>query len=102
MFIGGEFSHAIRKRPGSGDFRVQHELGGSMEAVAPPDAVLAAARAALRAAPGPWLYARVDGVLIQTGFLLMELEMLEPSLFLDRDDAASGRFADAIERAATE
>jgi hypothetical protein len=54
----------------------------------------------LEAVPGPWLYARVDGVVTAGGFLLMELEMLEPSLFLDREVGAPARLADAIERVA--
>jgi hypothetical protein len=100
IFMGGTFSHAVHKRPGHGDFRVQYELGGSMETSVPPGPALAAAHRVLEAVPGPWLYARVDGVVTAGGFLLMELEMLEPSLFLDREVGAPARLADAIERVA--
>lgn len=102
MFIGGAFSHAVRKRPGGGDFRVQYELGGSLEPLAPPDPALALAGDILAAAPGAWIYARVDMVLTDRGFLLMELELLEPSLFLEHAEGAAQRLAGAIERVARE
>ena len=98
-FVGGAFSHAVLKRPAAGDFRVQHEFGGSAELVPRADELLvAAARRVADAAPGPWLYTRVDGCLVDGAFVLLELEMLEPSLFLDLDPGAAGRFADAILR----
>ena len=96
MFLGGNFSHAVRKRPVPGDFRVQSEYGGSAVAERAPPSVIAAAERALSAVEGPWLYARIDGVETRDGFLLMELEMLEPLLFLRRAPAAPARFADAL------
>jgi glutathione synthase/RimK-type ligase-like ATP-grasp enzyme len=98
MFIAGEFSHAVIKRPRSGDFRVQHEHGGSAEPRTPPRDTLASAREIMSRAPGSSLYARVDGVEIGGKFVLVELEMLEPSLFLGSDAGAADRFATAIER----
>jgi glutathione synthase/RimK-type ligase-like ATP-grasp enzyme len=99
VFIAGEFSHAVRKRPRAGDFRVQHEHGGSAQPAAPPSPVVATARSILECATAPWLYARVDGVEIDGRFVLMELELLEPSLFLASDPRAPERFAAAIARA---
>ena len=96
IFIAGEFSHAVLKRPAEGDFRVQLEFGGSAVAAPAPANALAGARAVLDRVSGPWLYARVDGVRTTDGFLLMELEMLEPLLFLALDHSAAVRFADAI------
>jgi glutathione synthase/RimK-type ligase-like ATP-grasp enzyme len=96
MFLGGEYSHAVLKRPRAGDFRVQHEHGGSAEARTPPAHVLAAAREITTRIPGAWLYARVDGVEIDRRFVLVELELLEPSLFLAADAGAAERFAAAI------
>ena len=96
MFFGGVFSHAVVRRAASGDFRVQREFGGTFETVAPSPAVLAQAERALRAAPGESLYARVDGVILGGELVLTELELLEPSLFLDADPSAPRRFADAI------
>lgn len=96
IFLGGEFSHAVLKRPQEGDFRVQEHLGGSSRAAAPGETLIAQARAVTEKIPEPWLYARVDGVETEAGFLLMELELTEPSLFLGSDPEAPGRFAAAI------
>jgi len=100
LFFGGEFSHAVVKRPASGDYRVQGEHGGRAEAAEPDAATLAAARHVLATCAGLGLgditYARVDGVVADGRFLLMELELIEPFLFLtDRPDAAE-RCARAI------
>jgi len=84
MLFDGEFSHAVVKRPKTGDFRVQPHLGGvTLPSPAPPGAV-ALARQALAAAPAKATYARVDMVPDDDGTLLiMELELIEPALFLD-------------------
>lgn len=96
VFLGGAFSHSVRKRPVAGDFRVQTEFGGSAVAERAPARVVEAAERVVGAAAGPWLYARVDGVETAGGFLLMELEMLEPLLFLELVADAPERFAEAI------
>jgi hypothetical protein len=96
MFLSGEYSHAVLKRPGAGDFRVQAELGGSATLERPSPALIGRARAVVETIPGPWLYARVDGVEIGGAFTLMELELIEPSLFLAADPRAPARFAEAI------
>lgn len=96
MFFRGGFSHSVRKRPVPADFRVQSEFGGSAVAEAAPRQVIAAAEKVVGAVMGPWLYARVDGVETAEGFLLMELEMLEPLLFLELNPQAPERFADAV------
>jgi glutathione synthase/RimK-type ligase-like ATP-grasp enzyme len=99
VFIDGEYSHAVLKRPRSGDFRVQIEHGGTVEPLEPPAAVIAQARAALDAAPderGPTLYARVDGCVVDDELLLMELELIEPVLFLGTAPGAADRLADAV------
>ena len=96
MFFRGAFSHSVRKRPVSGDFRVQSEFGGSAVAERAPRHVIAAAQQVVDAVTEPWLYARVDGVETAEGFLLMELEMLEPLLFLELGANAPERFAEAI------
>lgn len=99
IFIGGGFSHAVRKRPKPGDFRVQEEHGGTAEREeVPPDLVRQAAQA-LTAAPEPPLYARVDGVVVDGELVVMELELVEPMLYLGWHGAAAGRLAMEIERA---
>ena len=96
LYFGGVFSHAVLKRPGEGDFRVQQELGGSAVPETPDPGLLAQARAVIERIPGPWLYARVDGIELEEGFTLMELELIEPWLFLACHPEAPGRFADAV------
>ena len=93
LFFGGQFSHAVLKRPAAGDYRVQWEFGGSAEAMAPPRALIADAERVLAAAPGTTVYARVDGVERDGHLTLMELELIEPHLFLGWDAGAAGRLA---------
>lgn len=98
FFFGGEYSHAIQKLPRPGDFRVQEEHGADIRpAVADPDLVGAAAAILRLVEPSP-VYARVDLVRDSADApLLMELEVIEPSLYLRTDPAAPGRFAAAFD-----
>lgn len=101
LYIGGRFSHAVAKRPQPGDFRVQPEYGGIITSYAPSPEELAAAEAALAAAGEPLLYARVDLVRdAEDRPVLMELEAVEPDLFLEYHPGAQTRFAEAVGRAA--
>src|SRR6185437_5051859 len=84
IFIEGELTHAVLKRPGPGEFRVQGHLGGNAEAAA--------------ALPAPPLYARIDAVEAAAGPLVMEAEVNEPGLFFNHAPAAAGRFAAALLR----
>ncbi|HEU4719903.1 MAG TPA: hypothetical protein VFS59_00965 [Gemmatimonadaceae bacterium] len=99
LFFDGRYSHAVLKRPRTGDFRVQREHGGSLEPAEPAAGVIAAALRVLEAVPlagAPPLYARVDGCVVDGELLLMELELLEPELFLRCSSAAPARFAEAL------
>lgn len=98
FYLGGSFSHAIRKVPASGDFRVQEEYGASIVAIDPPaDLVAAGDRVIEQVHPAP-VYARVDFVSgSDGGFLLMELELIEPSMYLRTDKKAPRRFALAFD-----
>lgn len=97
LYFAGEYSHAVIKRPARGDWRVQDEHGGSVASIQPDAALLDAAEAALAAVAAlgydKLAYARVDGVVSDGRFLVMELELLEPSLFLDAQPQAAERFA---------
>ena len=42
------------------------------------------------------IYARVDGTIIHNQFLLNELELIEPALYLDRWEGATERFVDVL------
>jgi glutathione synthase/RimK-type ligase-like ATP-grasp enzyme len=101
MLFDGEYSHAVVKRPKSGDFRVQPHLGGvTLPSKAPPGAERLA-RQALAAAPAKASYARVDIVPDDQGVLrIMELELIEPALFLDHAPDGGASFVGAILSAA--
>ena len=88
VFLRDGFAHAVLKRPRAGDFRVQADFGGSLETTTPSDSTIAFGGAVLAAAARPWLYARVDLVETDEGPVLMELELIEPDLFLTPQGAA--------------
>ena len=96
FLIDGELTHAALKRPAAGDFRVQPEWGGTAEAVAPEAHDIQAMDALIEALGRPPLYARVDLVYDDGQPLLMELEAIEPRMFLSLSPVAAERFADAI------
>jgi len=96
LFFDGVFSHAVCKRPRSGDYRVQFQFGGTTELVEVDAALVEQARACILAAPSLPVYARVDGVVKNGLFLLMELEVFEPLMFLAHDPEAPARFARAV------
>jgi glutathione synthase/RimK-type ligase-like ATP-grasp enzyme len=99
VLFAGVLSHAVRKLPAAGDFRVQEMHGGSVVAHEATDAERAVAAAVLAAVRWPAAYARIDLVTTGDGPLLMEAELIEPELFLPRDPAAAGRFADVLVQA---
>ena len=100
FFFGGAFSHAIVKRPASGDFRVQEQFGGRETGWEASAAARLLAAAALAAAPAPPVYARVDMVGDAAGVLhIMELELIEPSLFLHHAGDRGAAFGQAVHAA---
>ena len=101
VFFGGRFSHAVLKRPAAGDYRVQWEFGGSAVRADPGEHLVADAKRALAAAPDKALYARVDGVEQGGRLVLMELELIEPHLFLAWSAPAAARLAAAVRAALT-
>ena len=103
IFFGGEFSHSVRK-----DALLRHGAGATTGLFAPETLSARAARAdelevarrALAAMPfAAPLYARVDLIRGASGApLLLELELIEPSLFFGHAPGAAARFADCIRR----
>ena len=99
FYFDGQFSHAILKTPAAGDFRVQEQFGGREVAVTPPVAAMKLAAATLAAAPDAPLYARVDMVRASADtFNLMELEVIEPSLFFAFAQDGGQAFAQSVRR----
>src|SRR5687767_8531769 len=96
VYLNGAHSHSILKTPKRGDFRVQEEHGSEIRLVTPDPVLLAAGDAAIAAVGQKLLYARADFVRSGDTFRVMELELVEPSLYLRIDPTAPERFADAI------
>jgi glutathione synthase/RimK-type ligase-like ATP-grasp enzyme len=102
VFFDRAFSHALRKFPRDGEFRVQIEHGGRRVSHAPSPSTLGAARRALDAVDpldGALVWSRVDGVEVGDRFVVMEVEAIDPTLFFAFDADAPARFAAAIARA---
>lgn len=104
VFFRGEYSHASRTVPESGDFRAHHSFGASSTSVTPSRTVRETGRRILEVAgerhgvdPADLAYARVDGVERGGSFVLLELELVEPYLRLSAADGAVERLVDAIE-----
>lgn len=97
FFFGGQYSHSVRKVPKPGDFRVQEEHGADVQAVVPSAELLRVAAATISAIPVEHLYARLDFVLgANSQWLLMEAELIEPSLYLSKAPQAARNFVDAF------
>jgi glutathione synthase/RimK-type ligase-like ATP-grasp enzyme len=98
FYFNGEYSHCVLKTPQRGDFRVQEEHGGTIRPMEADDALLRAGATALAAVGEELLYARADFVRApgDVRFCLMELELIEPSMYLRMDDCAPVRFARAL------
>lgn len=99
FFFNGEFSHAILKVPAEYEFRSQEEHGAEILAVVPEQDLLERGYQALGVLPEVPLYARIDFVRDLNGdFLVMECELIEPSMYLRSDPGAPMRFARAIDQ----
>jgi O-ureido-D-serine cyclo-ligase len=93
VWIDGELSHAIRKTP---------RFAGGTEQVAGPFTIADDERAVALAALAPYrdlLYGRVDLARDASGQpRVMELELIEPSLFFPSKPEAADRFAAGLRR----
>ena len=98
LFFGGQFSHAVNKRPVDGDFRIQVQYGGRYSSVSKPDeAALALAHRVLAVIDEPLLYARIDMVRDDADqWLLMEAELIEPDFYLDHAPGGGTAFVAGV------
>ena len=96
VFIAGEYSHAVTKRPKSGEILCQADHGGSTGTAIAPDWAISEARRVLTMVPGEPLYARVDAVILDHAFQLMEVELIEPELFFTYAPDGADRLATAL------
>ncbi len=99
FYFDGEFSHAINKRPKLDDFRVQEEHGGVIKTFTANEELLSCAEAVIQELDETPLYARVDLIRGNNGkFQLMELELIEPSLYFRFDDKAASMFVSKLNK----
>ncbi len=96
IVLGGEVHHGIRKTPAAGEFRVQAEFGGVNTVEEPSPEAQALALTALDACPGEALYARVDLVRRQGRLEVIEVELIEPELFLVLVPEAANRLVSCL------
>ena len=96
FYFGGELSHTIIKTPKQHDFRVQEEHGGQLELVAASPRMQAVGEQTLAALPASALYARIDMVRFEDDWAVMEVELIEPSLYFNLDPASPARFVEAM------
>jgi len=99
FFFNGEYSHAILKTPKRGDFRTQEEHGADIQSITASQMQIDAAQAVLAFVHPQPVYVRADFVRdADDRYLLMELELIEPSLYLRTDAGAADRFARAFDQ----
>ena len=97
FYAAGEFTHMVRKVPATGDIRVQPEYGSDVRPEEPTDEAHEVSRMVLDAIGRELPYARVDLVRAGDGTLrLIELEIIEPQLYLRWAPETAARFASAI------
>ncbi len=85
IFFNNKYSHSALKVPLENDFRVQHEFGGTYLYEEAPPYLIQQAGELLKKVNPKLLYARVDGVDADGTLQLMELELIEPDLFLNSE-----------------
>lgn len=99
FYFGGKYSHTILKTPKAKDFRVQEEHGGIITAVSPSQKLLRTAEHVFNFIEPVPLYARIDFVRDEhDDFCLMELELIEPALYLRMEKHAPQFFAETVDK----
>jgi len=94
FYFGDTYSHTILKTPKEQDFRVQEEHGGRLQAVEPEPRLIQTANQIFKTMDPKPLYTRADYVRTpEDTFALMELELIEPSLYFNMDPESPERFA---------
>lgn len=95
-FIDGAFSHAVRRVLKSGEWRANPQFGITYERVTLDQDMIDAGASYLAHLPQTPLYARVDGILRPGGFMLTELELIDPYLYLEFAPGSAERMARAL------
>ena len=101
IFFGGNFSHALLKKVKANDFRVQTQFGGTIHLHTPLPSLLNSAQEYIDRFAKNCLYARVDGAIVNDKFILMELELIEPFLFLETNPHSLENYYRALSKMIT-
>lgn len=96
LFFNGKYSHCLLKVPKDGEFRVQHYYGGSVNVQQTTDKYIQEAQAYVSQFAKGCLYARVDGLIVNDQLHLMELELIEPYLFLNTQPESLENYYQAL------
>ncbi|WP_192823376.1 RimK family alpha-L-glutamate ligase [Rufibacter sp. LB8] len=96
LFFNGNYSHTVLKSAKAGDFRVQHFFGGTIHPQEAPVHLLPQAQKLIDLFAQGCLYARVDGIDVDGELQLMELELIEPFLFLHTHEPALENYYQAL------
>ena len=96
IFFNKKFSHAINKKPATGDFRIQVQFGGIYTEIFPTADLIQQAQTIVDMFPNNLLYARVDGIIINNKIQLMEVECIEPDLYFNHSAGSAQQFVNAI------
>jgi glutathione synthase/RimK-type ligase-like ATP-grasp enzyme len=102
VYFGKKFSHALAKVPKSGDFRVQEEFGGEVLPYKPSEKLLALGEKIMSEIPDDLLYGRIDVIPFENHYALMELELIEPSLYFRTSKDSPQNFIKALKDAQKE
>ncbi len=94
--IGRVMTHAVQKLPAAGEFRIHDHWGGTAELVEPEPAVVELAHSTLDTLRSTPLYSRVDVLFDRDGPRVVELELVEPYLYLEMAPEAAERLAGEI------
>jgi len=98
VFFDKQYCMTALKKPKKGDFRVQSELGGTIRYPEPPALIIAQAKAILEDYEEEILYARMDGIIRNGQFLLMEAELIDPELYFRSGEKGQQAFLKAIQK----
>jgi len=99
IFFGDFLSHVLLKTPKTGDFRVQEEHGGILKSInLPENSLVDFGLKVIKNLPMPCLYSRIDVVRNNDQFLLMEVELIEPSLYFNMNSKSATKFAKVFDK----
>ncbi len=101
IYFNGKFSHHVLKTGKENEFRIQHFFGGSINTPKFNKEMLEQSYAYIDKFAKNCLYARVDGVWTNSGFELMELELIEPYLFFFTNNNSLNNYYQAFKELTT-